>query len=65
MTVILKLIGRVRILSRIPTDHSSKAPSNGHLSHVHDWLTIIGKDADLPAAIDRARKASNGEQAWP
>ena len=49
MTVILKLIGRVRILSRIPTDHSSKAPSNGHLSHVHDWLTIIGKDASLPA----------------
>jgi hypothetical protein len=51
--------------ARIPTGRSQKPPSDGHYSHVHHWLTIIGKDANLPAGTTMRRKRQNGEQAWP
>jgi flagellar biosynthesis repressor protein FlbT len=33
-----------------------KAPSNGHYSHVHHWLTIIGKDAESAGGQSTTRE---------
>jgi len=57
MTVNLKLIGRFRIWSVFLRITREKAPSNGHYSHVHHWLTIMGKDANLPAGNRQRAKS--------
>jgi flagellar biosynthesis repressor protein FlbT len=53
----VKLIRRAGISSVFLLVRCKKAPPNGHYSHVHHWLTIIGKDANLPAGNRQRAKS--------